>query len=57
MAVIHTLVNVRNSAAKKRIKQIAEEKDRKLEEDRKNFSAISSIVKKKGLLKRKKHTR
>ena len=57
MAVIQNKINVRHSVAKKRLKELVEEKDQKLKEERIKFSAISSIIKKKSKLLKRKRTR
>lgn len=57
MAVIQTKINVRNKTAKKQLKKLVAEKEQKLELEREKFSAIKSVIKKKGSLLKKKRTR
>jgi hypothetical protein len=57
MAVIETKIQVRNKAAKKRLKKLSADKELKLQEERKKLAGISSIIKKKSKLLKKKRTR
>ena len=57
MAIVQTKVTVRNKDGKKRLKELSEDKTRKLEEQREKFSAISVVVKKKSKLLKKKRIR
>jgi hypothetical protein len=57
MAFIQTTVYVRSKVAKKKIKELFEEKERRLEIAREEFSKIAPIIKRKHKLLKKKRTR
>ena len=57
MAIIHTTVYVRSKAAREKLRELFDEKARRIEKAREEFSKIEPIIKRKHKLLKSKHTR